>query len=353
MHQYGTSPVSHRGDSDPPGHAQGTDMNTSAQTQDKAIAKRITAAPDRPHVVYRRMGDRYLLVEYGDIVMDVNLRVRIYSLQKALREEAIAGIEETNPGVRSLLIKYDSRKIGHADILKELERIEYILPHEDTVEIQSRVVRLPMAFNDRWCRDAVKRYSETVRETAPYVPDNVDFVRRCNGLSTIDQVGDYLARSEILVIGLGDVYLGAPCAIPLDPRYRLCAPKYNPARTYTPEGAVGIGGACICIYPMESPGGYQLVGRTLPIWNTRQKGSCFADAPWLLRNFDRIAFEYVTENKLETIRARFLEGDYSLSITDGVFKIREYNQFTRSVQGGIDAFRKQQDEAIASAMVGY
>ena len=45
-------------------------------------------------------------------------------------------------------------------------------------------------------------------------------------------------------------------------------PKYNPARTTTPEGAVGLGGAYMCIYPMESPGGYQLIGRTLPIWNT-------------------------------------------------------------------------------------
>ncbi len=59
-----------------------------------------------------------------------------------------------------------------------------------------------------------------------------------------------------------DVYLGAPCAVPVDPRQRLVVPKYNPARTVTPEGAVGIGGAYMCIYPMESPGGYQLVRGT-------------------------------------------------------------------------------------------
>ena len=71
-----------------------------------------------------------------------------------------------------------------------------------------------------------------------------------------------------MVMGLGDVYLGAPCAVPMDPRHRLVVPKYNPARTSTPEGAVGIGGCYMCVYPMVSPGGYQLVGRTLPIWNT-------------------------------------------------------------------------------------
>lgn len=62
-----------------------------------------------------------------------------------------------------------------------------------------------------------------------------------------------------------DVYLGAPCAVPVDPRHRLVVPKYNPARTVTPEGAVGIGGCYMCIYPMESPGGYQLVRSPRPM----------------------------------------------------------------------------------------
>lgn len=65
-------------------------------------------------------------------------------------------------------------------------------------------------------------------------------------------------------------------------------PKYNPARTFTPEGAVGIGGSYMCIYPMESPGGYQLIGQTLPIWNTFGRAGPFTpQKPWLLRIFDQ------------------------------------------------------------------
>lgn len=326
---------------------------TDANHYATAIARRLAPVNGAPEVVYRRMGDRYLLVEYGDIVMDINLRIRVYTLQEAIRRRGRAGIEETNPGVRSLLIKYDSRKIRHDEILAELEALERGLPAAEAVSVPSRRVVLPIAFNDRWCREAVQAYSESVRKTAPYVPDNVEFVARCNGLSGAAQVGEYLGKSEILVIGLGDVYLGAPCAIPLDPRYRLCAPKYNPARTYTPEGAVGIGGACICIYPMESPGGYQLVGRTLPIWNTRQRGPCFREAPWLLRNFDRIVFRFVGESELEKARAAFLEGDYPLTVEEGEFKIADYNRFTASVRNEIDAFRARQDEAVAKATVGY
>ena len=74
--------------------------------------------------------------------------------------------------------------------------------------------------------------------------------------------------ASYLVLGLGDVYLGAPVATPLDPRHRLVTTKYNPARTWTPENAVGIGGAYLCIYGMEGPGGYQFVGRTVQVWNT-------------------------------------------------------------------------------------
>ena len=72
-------------------------------------------------------------------------------------------------------------------------------------------------------------------------------------------------------------------------RHRLVVPKYNPARTTTPEGAVGLGGAYLCIYPMDSPGGYQLVGRTLPIWSTFGRVGPFTPAkPWLLRYFDQV-----------------------------------------------------------------
>jgi urea carboxylase len=121
----------------------------------------------------------------------------------------------------------------------------------------------------------------------------------------------------------------------------------------TPEGAVGIGGAYICIYPMESPGGYQLVGRTLPIWNTRQTTPAFAEAPWLLRFFDRIQFEAVTEKQLEQAREAMINGDYPLRIEDGIFKIKQYNEFIHSISSEVEAFRIRQREAVFRWTKGY
>ena len=89
----------------------------------------------------------------------------------------------------------------------------------------------------------------------------------------IDDVHRIVFDASYLVLGLGDVYLGAPVATPLDPRHRLVTTKYNPARTWTPENAVGIGGAYLCIYGMEGPGGYQFVGRTVQVWNRHRRSA--------------------------------------------------------------------------------
>ena len=108
---------------------------------------------------------------------------------------------------------------------------------------------------------------QSVRADAPWCPSNIEFIRRINGLASIDEVREIVFAASYLVLGLGDVYLGAPVATPLDPRHRLVTTKYNPARTWTPENAVGIGGAYLCVYGMEGPGGYQFVGRTCQMWN--------------------------------------------------------------------------------------
>ena len=126
-----------------------------------------------------------------------------------------------------------------------------------------------------------------VRADAPWCPWNIEFIRRINGLDTVDDVHRIVFDASYLVLGLGDVYLGAPVATPLDPRHRLVTTKYNPARTWTPENAVGIGGAYLCIYGMEGPGGYQFVGRTVQVWNRDRRGPHF-EQPWLLRPFDQL-----------------------------------------------------------------
>src|SRR4029077_5109140 len=220
------------------------------------------ASDGAPAVVCRADGDRYLLVEYGPNVLDLNLRFRVHALEQQLRELQLPGIIDITPGVRSLHVHYDSR-LRREGLLDALEVCERRIPDLDDISVNSRVVHLPLSWDDPATQLAIRKYMQGVRSDAPWCPSNIEFIRRINGLNTIDDVHRIVFGASYLVLGLGDVYLGAPVATPVDPRHRLVTTKYNPARTWTPENAVGIGGAYLCVYGMEGPGGYQFVGRTI------------------------------------------------------------------------------------------
>jgi len=174
-----------------------------------------------------------------------------------------------------------------------------------------------------------------VRPDAPWCPDNVEFIRRVNALPERDEVFDVVADATYLVVGLGDVYLGAPVAVPIDPRHRLVTTKYNPARTWTPENAVGIGGIYLCVYGMEGPGGYQLVGRTVPVW--RLSGP--DEHPWLLRQFDRIRFRPVSADELARQRADVKAGRRSLEVSPATFSLAEVRSLERDASDEIARVR--------------
>jgi urea carboxylase len=160
-------------------------------------------------------------------------------------------------------------------------------------------------------------------------------------------VENLIFEANYLVMGLGDVYLGAPVATPVDPRHRLVTTKYNPARTWTPPNVVGIGGAYMCIYGMEGPGGYQLFGRTVQVWNTYQQTEAFTEGkPWLLRFFDQIKFYPVSNAELTKFREDFPQGRIKLRIEETTFKLRDYQKFLADNADSITAFKTHQQSAF-------
>jgi urea carboxylase len=188
---------------------------------------------------------------------------------------------------------------------------------------------------------------QSVRDDAPWCPDNIEFIRRINGLDSIDDVHQIVFDARYLVMGLGDVYLGAPVATPIDPRHRLVTTKYNPARTWTPPNVVGIGGAYMCIYGMEGPGGYQLFGRTIQVWNTyRQAGAFTGGKPWLLRFFDQVRFFPVSHEELTQWRRDFPLGRREIRIDHETFRLSEHRAFLAANQGRIDAFEARRRSAF-------
>jgi urea carboxylase len=311
------------------------------------ILGEIPEGPGRPHTVYRQQGDRNILVEYGPIVLDIELRIRVHALMTELERLALPGVVDVVPGIRSLQLHFDGERLDQRAALAALIAAEERLGDLEDFTIPSRIVHLPLSWRDPATIETIEKYMSGVRADAPWCPDNIEFIRRVNGLPDVAAVENLIFEANYLVLGLGDVYLGAPVATPVDPRHRLVTTKYNPARTWTPPNVVGIGGAYMCIYGMEGPGGYQLFGRTIQVWNTHRQTDAFVEGkPWLLRFFDQIRFYPVSAEELVEWRRDFPSGRRSIRIEQSEFRLADYRAFLAENASSIAEFEGRRQAAF-------
>lgn len=295
-------------------------------------------------LICRLAGDHFLLIEVGPLVLDIPRRFKVHALMLALESQAIAGVRELTPGIRSLQVHYDSQLVQLADLLDSIKQTADSLTTGD-LTVPNRKVYLPLSWDDEACKLAIEKYMQSVRPGAPWCPSNLEFIRRMNGLDSIDEVKATVFDASYLVMGLGDVYLGAPVATPLDPRHRLITTKYNPARTWTAENSVGIGGAYLCVYGMEGPGGYQFVGRTSQMWN-RYKRTAEFNQPWLLRFFDQIHFYEVSAEELTDFRRDLPKGQAALRIEESEFSLSDYQSWLDEIEESTASFTAQRELAF-------
>ncbi|RMJ19715.1 hypothetical protein CDV36_000549 [Fusarium kuroshium] len=292
-------------------------------------------------IVVRPAGDRAFMLEFGEAVaFDLRQSFGIFAFCQQHEKEPIPSVEELTPGVFGLHVTYASG-LSQSTMMTRL--VEHVGSYTVPVQVPSRTVHLPIAFDDSVSRAAVERYAATIRGEAPWLPSNVEFLQKLNG---IDQIDKTICAAEFLVLGLGDVFMGSPCGIPLDPRHRLFGTKYNPSRSFTPRGAVGIGGQYMCIYATDSPGGYQLVGRTVDIWDSALVGDIEkgGSKPWLFRQFDRISFYPISETDLDS-----QSKDKLIRVSDGVLDLAEYEAWLEENKEDVAATAARQEEAIANA----
>jgi len=297
-------------------------------------------------LVARLSGDTHLLLEIGAPELDLVLRFRGHALMQALEAKQLDGVIDLTPGIRSLQVHYQPATLALEDLLEIVAGLWDAVCAAQDLKVPSRIVHLPLSWDDPACQLAIEKYMTTVRKDAPWCPSNLEFIRRINDLPNLQAVFQTVFDASYLVMGLGDVYLGAPVATPLDPRHRLVTTKYNPARTWTAENSVGIGGAYMCIYGMEGPGGYQFVGRTLQMWNRYRAVEAFGGQPWLLRFFDQIRFYPVSAEELVRIRRDFPLGRYPLKIENTELRLSDYQDFLAAEADSIDAFRRHQRGAF-------
>lgn len=294
----------------------------------------------------RLQGEENILVEYGKMELNIELRFRVHILMNEIHKSDLPVIDMT-PGIRSLQIHFHVEEISAREMCEAVEKINAGLSSLDDITVPSRVIKLPLSWDDPQTQFAAKRYQQTVRPNAPWCPSNPEFIRRINGLESIKDVQNIVFDAEYLVLGLGDVYLGAPVATPIDPRHRMVTTKYNPARPWTPENAVGIGGAYLCVYGMEGPGGYQFVGRTIQMWNPLRETEYFKKGkPWLLNFFDRLKFYPCSADEILQFRDDFLRGKFHIDIEETTFHLGEYKKYLESIKESAAKFKAHQEASF-------
>jgi urea carboxylase len=313
--------------------------------QSTPIIQRLTHDELDIDITLRAAGNEFILIEAGELKLDIELRFFIHALMGFIEQKKLNGIIELTPGIRSLQVHFNTLIVQRDSILALVKEAVESLKDIENLEVDSRTVWLPLSWNDPSIQTAIDKYQQGVRPNAPWCPSNIDFIKRINGLESQSEVQNIVFDADYLVMGLGDVYLGAPVATPLDPSHRVVTTKYNPARTWTAQNSVGIGGAYMCVYGMEGPGGYQLFGRTLQMWNTYRQTTEFSK-PWLLRFFDQIKFYPVSTEELHDIREKFLYGKYPLNIERKSFKLKEYKAFLKANEEKSNAFQRKRQKAF-------
>ncbi|KAF7341805.1 Urea carboxylase [Mycena sanguinolenta] len=297
--------------------------------------------------VLRQAGVSGILVEFGGMTLDFTLRARVHAFETILKERKVHGLQAFCPCIRSTMCHFDFSVISQSDIISAiLDAINAIPTSVEEMVFPGRRVIFPIVLDDQWSREALARYMSSTRDKAVYLPSNIDYLAKNNGFETSEEVLAALVASDWLCFGVG-FYLACPFLVPIDPRCRLVAQKMNPSRTYTPRGAVGIAGVVAAIYPIVSPGGYMLYGRTLPAWQQWGKGSNFApDRPWLLQPFDQVRFEPVSEERYLQLENEFNAGRYQFRIEDTTFSMVEYSAFCVSVAEETAVFQAKQKHGV-------
>lgn len=255
-------------------------------------------------------GDRFMLIEFGD-ELTLELNFFSQSLARATAEQKITGVVETAPCFSSLLIHYEPDDISFADLQTEMLSLAQTIGASGDVEVDSRLLYLPAVYLDPWTAAAMAEYREKIN---PDKDPDPEFIVKLNGLDDVEQFVRVHSGTEYWCAALG-FWPGTPFLMPLDPRCRLTAPKYNPPRTFTPRGTIGMGGGSTAIYPVDGPGGYQIFARTpVPIWDARQRLEQFKSQLWLLQPTDRIKFVPCSVEEFEEVERKVEEGTYVMNI---------------------------------------
>jgi len=295
---------------------------TEVKTEVKNIQGKIYDTPK-----FLPAGDKYMLIEFGN-VMNLELNFTAQNLAKAIKDNKIKGVYETSPCFASMLVHYEPEEIKFNDLKSELKSLVDSLGPSDDIEINSRIFSFPTVYLDKWTKECVEDYSSKIAKKKP----DPELITELNNLESTEQFVRVHSGTEYWVSAIG-FWPGLPFMMALDPRCKLTVPKYNPPRTWTPKGTVGMGGASTSIYPDRLPGGYQIFGIIpVPIWDTKKSFPVFENNICLFQPGDRVKFVPTTYEEFDHVSKKVEDGTYDYNIIEyQKFSVKNYKKWLTTI----------------------
>jgi inhibitor of KinA len=230
-------------------------------------------------------GDTALVVEFGEEV-DRRISTRVLALARRLNEARLDGIVETVPTFRSLLVHYDPLLLPAAVLMT---RIVDLMPGPQTPEEPGRIWRLPACYDAR-------------------VAPDLDHVAAATGLSPAQVIERHSAITfHVYMLGFlpGQAYMG-------DVPAELALARRQTPRTRIPAGSLAIAGVMTCIFPLETPCGWHIIGRSpIPLWQRGPRPQA------LLAPGDKVAFAPVSLREYERLSAQAAAGELRIAPSGG------------------------------------
>lgn len=269
---------------------------------------------------YTLGGDEHLFVELSES-MTLDAFFRSILITTALAERRVDGVTEICPANASFQVRFDPDRLEVGELERVLRDIEANLG-ETEARLTTRVVEIPVLYDDPWTRETLMRFRERHQD-----PDSTDleYAARINGYPDIDAFIEAHSATPWFVSMVGFV-AGLPFMYQMVEQSRqIQVPKYLKPRTDTPKLTVGYGGCFSCIYSVRGAGGYQMFGVTpVPIYDPEQAAEHLSEFMIFFKPGDIVKFRPIEREEYDDIVAAVERNDYRLPIAPVEFSLEEF-----------------------------
>ena len=324
-------------------------------TKDTLLFHRTSGDKGVPFFI-RHAGEKMLILDFGvehfTLVNNGRQRVLEMKLKEEPKDSLLAkGLIRIECCSGAMAVIYEPTIISQSCLVEILSHMEGDIPPTDSLKIESTLYRLPICFDHSAIAHCMERYMRSQRSQAPYLPDNTAYLMKANCIDLLEQFKANVVGQTQVVTAVSFLCANT-LSVNLDPRTRFKTGKFNPARTFTPKGALGSGSVGYSIYSIDSPGGYLIWGMGLPdlCWNTFGRLKVSHGRPWFFNNFDQVVYYEVDEEELTKLNRDLLLGDLDIPTEKSVLDFSEYSKFLSDIKDELDDLNDRKAKVMSKLL---